>query len=132
MASHDTIGDFLTVIRNSSAARKSECRTRFSKVREGIASILKDEGYIVDYNVTEDAPNQKFITIELKYADGEPVLTGIERHSRPGRRLYASHRELPRVLDGLGVAILTTSKGILKDRDARRQKVGGEVICKVW
>ena len=132
MASHDTIGDFLTLLRNASLAGQESCTTRFSKLKAGIASILQDEGYLQEFAIREEGPGHKFIDIVLKYVDGKPAIIGIERFSKPGRRLYSGYDDIPRVLGGLGVSILTTSKGILKDRDARRAKVGGEVICKVW
>jgi len=132
MAVHDTIGDFLTTIRNASEARKESCTTAFSKMRLGIASILKEEGYVADFSEIENAKGHKEIHIQLKYVNKEPALVGIERYSKPGRRLYAGYTNIPRVLGGLGISILTTSKGILKDRDAYRQKVGGEILCRVW
>lgn len=132
MAIHDTIGDFITVLRNASSARKASCDCSHSKLREGIVRILKDEGFIADYAVVEPKPGRKSLLITLKYVNGVPALTGIDRWSRPGCRMYSSHTELPRVLGGLGMSILTTSKGILKDREARRLKVGGELLCKVW
>jgi len=132
MASHDTIGDFLTLLRNASIAGQDSCTTRFSKLKAGVAHILKDEGYVQDFGIREEGPGHKFIDISLKYVDGQPAIVGIERYSKPGRRLYSGYEEIPKVLGGLGISILTTSKGILKDRDARRQKIGGEVICKVW
>ncbi|MEO0794742.1 MAG: 30S ribosomal protein S8 [Verrucomicrobiota bacterium] len=132
MASHDTIGDFLTLIRNASTAGQEVTTSRFSKLKAGVASILKDEGYIHGFAIREEGPGHKFIDISLKYVDGRAAIVGIERYSKPGRRLYSGYEEIPKVLGGLGVSILTTSKGILKDRDARRAKVGGEVICKVW
>lgn len=132
MAVHDTIGDFLTSLRNGQRANKETCTVRFSKMRSGIAQILQDEGYISGFEIREEGPGHKFIDIQLKYVNDTPAIVGIQRYSRPGRRLYSKYSDIPRVLGGLGVAILTTSKGIMKDRDARRQKVGGEVICKVW
>ena len=132
MAVHDTIGDFLTAIRNAQLAGKENCAVRFSKLRKGIAEILNEEGFVLGYDVEENEKGQKSIVIKLKYVDSEPGIVGIERYSKPGRRLYSRYTDIPRVLGGLGVAILTTSKGILKDRDARKLKVGGEVICKVW
>lgn len=132
MAVHDTIGDFLTTLRNAQRAGKDTCTVRFSKMRAGISGILRDEGYIHGFEIREEGPGHKFIDISLKYVDSEPAIVGIERYSRPGRRLYSKYTDIPRVLGGLGVAILTTSKGILRDRDARREKVGGEIICKVW
>lgn len=132
MAAHDTIGDFLTIIRNANRAGKSSARTRFSKVKSGIAEILKAEGYISDYTVVEEGPGHKFIEMTMKYVNAQPAIVGIERYSKPGCRIYAKYNEVPKVLGGLGISILTTSRGILKDRDARRQKLGGEVLCKVW
>lgn len=132
MASHDTIGDFLTLLRNACRAGQDHCTTRFSKLKAGIAGILQDEGYIQGFAVREEGPGHMFLDISLKYVDGQSAIVGIERFSKPGRRLYSGYDDIPRVLGGLGVSILTTSKGILKDRDARRAKVGGEVICKVW
>lgn len=132
MAVHDTIGDFLTIIRNGSAAKKDSCVTYFSKIREGIASILKDEGYIKDFAVTTDDKGRKSITVYLKYVQDAPALTGLSRVSKPGRRVYCGYRDIPRVLGGLGIAILTTSKGIMRAREARRSKLGGELICNVW
>lgn len=132
MAVHDTIGDFLTIIRNASMARKDECTAQLSKMRLSIAKILKQEGFILDYKEGQDNKGFKQISLTLKYDKNIPAITGIERHSTPGRRLYYGVREIPRVLGGLGLAILTTSKGVMRARDAREQGVGGELICKVW
>ena len=95
-------------------------------------SILKDEGYISDFKESVDKKGFKVISIHLKYVKQVPAITGIQRHSKPGRRLYYGTRDIPRVLGGLGVAILTTSKGVMRARDAREQGVGGELVCKVW
>ncbi len=130
MATHDSIGDFLTIIRNASRARKESCSAQWSKIREGIASILKDEGYITDYEVSGDV--KKTITITMKYLDGVPAITGISRESTPGCRQYFEYRSIPRVLNGMGISILTTSQGVLKDADCRAKKAGGEMLCKVW
>jgi small subunit ribosomal protein S8 len=132
MAVHDTIGDFLTMIRNASQAKKPGFSTQFSNLRLGIVKILKEEGYIAGFKEATDENGHKIILVSLKYVDQTPAITGIERYSKPGRRLYFKSTTIPRVLDNLGISILTTSKGILKDRDARTQKVGGELICKVW
>ena len=132
MSVHDTIGDFLTIIRNASQARKELCVSPHSKMRAAIAGILKDEGYILDFSEGEDSRGFKTLEIRLKYVDGTPAIAGIERHSTPGRRLYFGYRDIPRVLGGLGVAILTTSKGVMRARDARANGVGGELVCKVW
>lgn len=131
MATHDSIGDFLTIIRNASKAGKESCKAQHSKLREGIAAILKDEGYIASYEVTGEKA-EKAINIVLKYVGGVPALTNISRVSTPGCRSYFQYREISRVLNGMGISILTTSKGILKDSECRAKKVGGEIICKVW
>ena len=127
----DPISDFVTVIRIAYRAGKENCDTRFSKMHLRIAEILKEEGYIRSVERVEN-DGKPFLHINLKYVDEVPALTGIKRVSRPGRRQYFQSREIPRTLGGLGVGILTTSRGILKDRDARREKVGGEMICAIW
>lgn len=132
MAVHDTIGDFLTIIRNASMARKDSCTTQHSKMRAAIAAILKSEGYIKDFSEGQNEKGFKTLTLTLKFAGTTPAITGIERHSKPGRRLYFGSKDIPRVLGGLGVAILTTSKGVMRARDAREAGVGGELVCKVW
>ena len=132
MAVHDTIGDFLTIIRNASAARKDICVTQHSKMRAAISLILKEEGYIQDFAEGEDKKGFKTLEISLKFVGDTPAITGIERHSKPGRRLYYGADEIPRVLGGLGVSILTTSKGVVRAQKARKMGVGGELICKVW
>ena len=132
MAVHDTIGDFLTIIRNASSAGKDTCSFQYSKMRLAISSILKDEGYINDFKESVDSKGFKVICVHLKFVNQTPAITGIQRHSKPGRRLYYGTRDIPRVLGGLGVAILTTSKGVMRARDAREQGVGGELVCKVW
>lgn len=131
MASHDNIGDFLTIIRNASAAGKDTCIASCSNIREGIAKILKAEGYIADYAVDGEKA-QKKITITLKYSNGVAAITKIDRVSKPGRRLYYSCTDIPRVLGGMGISILTTSRGVLSDKEARANKAGGELLCKVW
>ncbi|MBN1403789.1 MAG: 30S ribosomal protein S8 [Opitutales bacterium] len=128
----DSISDFITVIRNAYRARKDNCSARYSNMHWSIAQILKQEGFIRDVREGKDANGHKCIEIVLKYVDEVPALTGIQRQSTPGRRLYYSYNEIPRVLGGLGVGILTTSKGVMNDRNARRQKVGGEMVCSVW
>ncbi len=128
----DPISDFLTRLRNASKARLAECVAPHSKLKESIASILKAEGYVSDYASGADAAGHKTIVVKMKYVDGAPAITGIERTSTPGRRLYCGYSEIPRVLNGLGIAILSTSQGLLKDQDCRRNKAGGELICNVW
>lgn len=128
----DTIGDFITIIRNASTAFKPSCKAQWSKIREAIAKILLNEGYIAGYKVLEKENGLKDIQIHLKYVDKQPAIVGIERHSKPGRRLYYQYSEIPKVLRGLGINILTTSKGLLTGVQARQQKVGGELLCNVW
>lgn len=127
----DPISNFLTVIRNAYRANKETCEARYSGIHLRIAEILKEEGYLKEVEKIEDNGKQ-FIRLHLKYVNETPAVTGIKRVSKPGRRLYFQSRDIPRTLGGLGVGILTTSQGILKDRDARRQNVGGELICAIW
>lgn len=128
----DPISDFLTRIRNASSAGKASCSVPHSKLKAAIAKILLDEGFLASVQDGQDSLGHKTLEIALKYVDGEPSINGIERVSKPGLRLYAKSTEIPRVLNGLGVCILTTPKGVMKDRDARRNKLGGELICNVW
>jgi small subunit ribosomal protein S8 len=132
MAVHDTIGDFITIIRNASSAHKNVCIAQYSKMRAAISAILKQEGFINGFVEGKDDRGFKTLELSLKFVQGTPAITGLERHSKPGRRLYYGSKEIPRVLDGLGVAIVTTSKGVVRARDARKLGVGGELICKVW
>jgi small subunit ribosomal protein S8 len=127
----DPISDFLTVIRNAYRAGKETCDTRYSKIHLRIAEILKEEGYLRGVE-KQDNDGKPVLRLTLKYVDEVPALTGIKRISTPGRRLYFQSRDIPRTLGGLGVGILTTSRGVLKDKEARRQKVGGEMICAIW
>ena len=131
MATHDSIGDFLTIVRNASAAGKDSCSAQWSKIREGIAAILKEEGYISDYEVSGEKAEKK-IKLTMKYVNGVSSLTGIVRVSTPGCRQYYEYRNIPRVINGMGISILTTSQGILKDSQCRAKKIGGEMLCKVW
>ena len=128
----DPISDFLTRIRNASSAGKDECVSPHSKMKAEIARILKEEGFIAGFSDAKDERGHKTLVVQLKYVGGEPSINGLERVSRPGLRLYSKSSDIPRVLNGLGVCILTTPKGIMKDRDARRQKIGGEMVCNVW
>jgi small subunit ribosomal protein S8 len=128
----DSISDFITIIRNAYKAGKEICIGKHSGVHESIARILQEEGYIREVKVVSNEKGHRSIQLTLKYVNEIPALTGIKRASRPGRRIYFPAREIPRTLGGLGVGILTTSKGVVKDRDARRQNIGGELICTVW
>jgi small subunit ribosomal protein S8 len=132
MSMTDPIGDMLTRIRNASSARHEKVVVPASGLKARIAEVLKGEGYIKDYTRHEDGA-QGAITILLKYsADREPAISDIKRVSKPGLRRYVPTDSIPRVLNGMGIAILSTSKGVMVDREARKQKVGGELICTVW
>lgn len=132
MTMTDPIADMLARIRNALMARHKEVKIPGSKMKVAIARILKDEGYIEDFKITKDEP-QPMIVITLKYDEtGKPVITGLKRISKPGRRIYVGRKEIPRVLSGMGIAILSTPKGVITDKQARRLRVGGEVICYVW
>lgn len=128
----DQISNFLTIIRNASSAKKETCTARFSKLNLGIGQILVNEGYLEKIEESTDGQGHPSLTIRLKYVNDVPAINGIERKSKPGRRLYFGSDEIPRVLNGMGMAILTTSKGVLKDRDCRRDNIGGELLCSVW
>lgn len=128
----DPISDFLTRLRNASKAGLAHCAIPHSRMKESLAGILKAEGYVRDVALGADAAGHKTIVVAMKYVDGTPVLTGLRRESTPGRRRYSGYSELPRVLNGLGIAVVSTSKGLMKDQDARRQKLGGELVCTVW
>jgi small subunit ribosomal protein S8 len=128
----DPISDFLTRLRNASKAGLAECVSPHSKLKESLAGILKAEGFVREVSTGADEQGHKTLIVTLKYVDGSPVITGLKRVSTPGRRVYHSYSDIPRVLNGLGLAILSTSKGLKKDQDARREKLGGELLCTVW
>ena len=132
MAVHDTIGDFITIIRNASRAGKESISVPHSNLRESLAKILADDGYVRSMNVTSSDKGIKTLLIELKYVGGESAIKDIQRYSKPGRRMYSGYTDIPKVLDGLGISIISTSKGLLKDSVARREKVGGEILCTVY
>jgi small subunit ribosomal protein S8 len=134
MSMTDPIADLLTRIRNGIQAHHDRIELPASKLKVEIARILKSEGFISNFKVVEDeAKPQATLRIYLKYSnDGEPVIHGIERVSRPGRRVYRGKEAIPRVLGGLGLAIVSTSKGVLSGVDAAKQGIGGEVLCQVW
>ena len=127
----DTIADLLTRIRNAQAAKHDPVEVPASNMKKAICQILVDEGYVKGFNVTEDG-KQGMITITLKYVGKQPVIKGLKRVSKPGLRIYSNAQELPRVMKGLGVAIISTSKGIMTDRAARKENVGGEVLAFIW
>jgi small subunit ribosomal protein S8 len=128
----DPISDFLTRLRNASKAQLAECVIPHSNLKEGLAAILKTEGYISDVSTGTDKLGHKTVVVKMKYVDGAPAITGLTRVSTPGRRIYHRYSEIPRVLNGLGISILSTSKGLMKDTDCRRNKAGGELVCNVW
>jgi len=128
MSMSDPISDMLTRIRNGQSARKVSIEVPASKVKEAIAKVLLDEGYILSYRIIEEG-SQKNIFIELKYFEGVPVIEKIQRYSKPGLRIYRGKEDLPKVLGGLGVAIVSTSAGVMSDRQAREKGIGGEVLC---
>ncbi|TDU28105.1 small subunit ribosomal protein S8 [Panacagrimonas perspica] len=128
MSMTDPIADFLTRIRNGQSARKKSIKSPSSKAKEAIASVLQDEGYILGYDVAAEG-NKKTITVALKYFEGKPVIERIDRISTPSLRVYKGKDELPKVLGGLGVAIVSTASGMVSDRKARATGQGGEVVC---
>ncbi len=130
MSMQDTLADMFTRIRNGHMAEKQAVSMPSSKVKVSIAQVLKDEGYITDFAVEGDV--KPVLNVELKYFEGKPVIEEIKRVSRPGLRIYKNAAELPQVSNGLGVAIISTSKGVMADRAARSAGVGGEVICTVF
>ena len=131
MSVSDPISDFLLRIRNASKAKKLRVEIPASKMKVGLAEILKKESFIHDYSIVEDS-KQNIIKIQLKYRDGSSAITGMKRISKPGLRIYKDATELPRVLNGLGTAVISTSKGLMTDKEARSQSAGGEVICYIW
>lgn len=132
MAVNDPIGDMLTRIRNAQMRKRTSVLTPASKLRERVLQVLKSEGFIRGFTRTEFEGGKAEIDIELKYYDGEPVIQEIKRVSKPGRRVYASVSNLPRVHNGLGISILSTPKGVMSDSDARDHNVGGEVLCQIF
>ncbi len=132
MATNDPLGDLLTRIRNAQMRNKSKVSTPGSKLRGRVLEVLKNEGYIRGYASVEHKDGRSEFEIELKYFDGAPVIREIERVSRPGRRVYASVKALPRVNNGLGISILSTPKGVMADHEAREANVGGEILCTVF
>lgn len=130
MSMTDPIADMLTRIRNGQGAKKVSVTMPASKAREAVAKVLADEGYITSYSTEKDGVKAE-LTVELKYFEGAPVIEKIQRVSKPGLRVYRGKEDLPKVLGGLGVAIVSTSAGVMSDREARKKGIGGEVICVV-
>jgi len=128
----DTIADLLTRIRNANSAKHDTVQIPASNMKKAICQILLDEGYIKNFSVEEDG-KQGVITVTLKYLEGKtPVIQGLRRVSKPGLRIYSSVEDMPKVMKGLGIAIISTSKGVMTDREARKQNVGGEVLAFIW
>jgi len=127
----DPISDFLTRVRNASKARKLRVDVPASKMKKNLAEILKTQKFINDYSVVEDN-KQNILRLELKYSNGNPAISGLRKISKPGLRVYKKSDELPKVLNGLGVAVVSTSQGLLTDKEARKQAIGGEVVCYIW
>ncbi len=128
----DPIGDMFTRIRNGQMRSLKSVNVPASKFRSEILEILKTEGYINNFFIEKLDGNKKFLTVDLKYYEGSPVIKEIKRISKPGRRVYSKATSIPKIQNGLGLAILSTSKGVMSDSDARKNKIGGEVICRVF
>jgi small subunit ribosomal protein S8 len=133
MATNDTIADMLTRIRNASLARHQVTAIPATKMTQSIARVLKQEGYIADFEeVGEGIDRRLMLSLKYQGKTRQPIITTLKRVSRPGLRVYSNHKDLPRVLGGIGIAIISTSQGIMTDREARRQGVGGEILCFIW
>jgi small subunit ribosomal protein S8 len=129
----DPIADMLARIRNAAMAHHGSTRMPASNIKSAIAEILKREGFISDFRVDKNDEGQETLTVVLKYADSRrAAFAGLKRVSRPGRRVYVGYQDIPRVLSGLGMSILSTSSGVITDREARSRKIGGELLCEVW
>ena len=131
MSLSDPIGDMLARIKNSQMRNHKKVKLPSSKFKVKIADVLKSEGFIINYKIIEDGTKPN-LEIDLKYNSGNPVINSIERVSKPGRRIFSSAESLPKINNGLGIAIVSTPKGVMSDVDARKQKIGGEIICKVF
>lgn len=132
MSVNDPIGDLITRIRNAQLRRKDKTSSPGSRLRASVLDVLRDEGYIRGYTATDHGNGRSEFEIELKYFDGAPVIREITRVSKPGRRVYASVKNLPRVANGLGIAVVSTPQGVMADHEARDKNVGGEVLCTVF
>ena len=132
MSLSDPIGDMIARLKNAQVRNHKKVVLPSSKFKTKIADVLKNEGFIIDYKVNETEGNKPDLEINLKYNYGSPVISTIERVSKPGRRIFSSAESLPKINNGLGIAIISTPKGVMTDVDARKQKVGGEIICKVF
>ncbi|MBI2932370.1 MAG: 30S ribosomal protein S8 [Planctomycetes bacterium] len=135
MASSDPVGDMIAMIKNANQRKHARVAIPHSRFKEGVARVLKEEGYVADYKTVGDEkrPERKTLWVYLKFdPEGQRVITNILRMSKPGRRVFRGVDRLGRVLDGLGIVVLSTHRGLLSDRQARKEKVGGEMVCKVW
>ena len=132
MSLSDPIGDMIARIKNAQVRKHKKVVLPSSKFKQKIADVLKNEGFIIDYKVNENEGNKSDLEINLKYHYGSPVISTIERVSKPGRRIFSRAESLPKINNGLGIAIISTPKGVMTDVEARKQKVGGEIICKVF
>jgi len=132
MSMTDPIADFLTRVRNAIGAGKKTVDIPASNIKKGIAEIMKNTHFISDYSLIETDGVKKYLSLKLKYNDGVSVIEGLRRVSKPGIRTYKDSENIPRVRNGLGIAVISTSKGLLTDKQARAQKIGGEVICEIW
>ena len=132
MSLSDPIGDMIARIKNAQVRNHKNIVLPSSKFKVKIADVLKNEGFIIDYKINKLESNKTDLAIDLKYHSGSPVISTIERVSKPGRRIFSSADSLPKINNGLGIAIVSTPKGVMTDIDARKQKVGGEIICKVF
>jgi small subunit ribosomal protein S8 len=133
MAAHDTISDMLTRIRNASIIKHQTTNLPATKMTRSIATVLKSEGYVGDYEEVGEGIDKKLVlTLKYKGKNRQPLITALKRVSKPGLRVYSNHKDLPKVLGGIGIAVISTSSGIMTDREARKQGLGGEVLCYVW
>jgi small subunit ribosomal protein S8 len=133
MAAHDTISDMLTRIRNASIVKHQTTNLPATKLTRSIAKVLRQEGYVGDYEEVGEGIDKKLVlTLRYKGKNRQPIVTALKRVSKPGLRVYSNHKDLPKVLGGIGIAVISTSSGIMTDREARKQGVGGEILCYVW
>ena len=132
MSLSDPIGDMIARIKNAQVRNHKKLELPSSNFKVKIADVLKNEGFIIDYKINKKESNKADLMINLKYNAGSPVISAIERISKPGRRIFSSAQSLPKINNGLGIAIISTPKGVMTDIDARKQKLGGEIICKVF
>ncbi|WP_310486477.1 30S ribosomal protein S8 [Chamaesiphon sp. VAR_69_metabat_338] len=133
MAAHDTISDMLTRIRNASIVKHQTTNLPATKLTRSIATVLRQEGYVGEYEEVGEGIDKKLVlTLRYKGKNRQPIITALKRVSKPGLRVYSNHKDLPKVLGGIGIAVISTSSGIMTDREARKQGVGGEILCYVW